>query len=108
MSNLFGSELGRSELAKRLGRLDQLGGIRLATATNRDSGRWDARARGELRTIPPGEVGSYELDLETVFGVEAISALVSEAGSSHSSTAMVPAVQGGASRTSGPVTWPAA
>jgi hypothetical protein len=48
----------------------------LEPATNRDSGRWDARRRGELRTLQAGEARSYELDLEVVEGAAATQRLL--------------------------------
>ena len=50
----------------------------LEPATNRDSGRWEARARGELRTIEPGEVKQYSLDLEVLVGADEIAAVEAE------------------------------
>ncbi len=51
----------------------------LEPATNRDSGRWEARRLGELRTLAPGETRPYELDLEVVEGEAALALLASDA-----------------------------
>lgn len=51
----------------------------LEPATNRDSGRWEARARGELQTLAPGEQRHYELGLAVVEGADEIAAVESEA-----------------------------
>jgi hypothetical protein len=50
----------------------------LEPATNRDTGRWDARERGELITLGPGEVRRYGLELEVVEGSDAIEAVAAE------------------------------
>lgn len=50
----------------------------LEPATNRDSGRWDARQRGELQMLSPGEVRTYQVDLEVVEGKAAIGSVVRE------------------------------
>jgi hypothetical protein len=49
----------------------------LEPATNRDSGRWDARDRGELQILEPGEVRAYALDLAILQGAGAIDGLES-------------------------------
>ena len=50
----------------------------LEPATNRDAGRWDARARGELISLEPGEIRSYDLELAVVEGDAALDAVVRE------------------------------
>ena len=50
----------------------------LEPATNRDSGRWEGRARGELRTIEPGLVNRYDLDLEVLVGAGDLDAFAAE------------------------------
>ena len=50
----------------------------LEPSTNRDSGRWDARERGELQSLAPGEVRRYELDLGVVEGRDRISHVEAE------------------------------
>ncbi len=47
----------------------------LEPATNRDSGRWEARARGELLTLRPHEVRTYDLELEVLVGEPALDRL---------------------------------
>lgn len=44
----------------------------LEPTTNRDSGRWEARQRGELLTLAPGETRSYDLELEVLADSAAI------------------------------------
>jgi hypothetical protein len=68
-------------------RLDQLGhhtvwrmmgedtyAMALEPSTNRDAGRWDARERGELLWLEPGEVRRYDLEIGAIEGGEAIDA----------------------------------
>ncbi len=40
--------------------------VGLEPATNRDAGRWDARERGELLWLEPGEARSYDLEIGTL------------------------------------------
>jgi hypothetical protein len=42
--------------------------------TNRDAGRFDARERGELGFLQPGESRTYELEVGALDGVAAIDA----------------------------------
>ena len=49
-------------------------------STNRDAGRLDARARGELQHLAPGEERHYCLEIGAVCGSEAIDAFTAEAG----------------------------
>jgi hypothetical protein len=44
----------------------------LEPATNRDSGRWEARDRGELLTIQPGESRMYDVEFEVLADPSAI------------------------------------
>jgi hypothetical protein len=41
-------------------------------STNRDAGRFDARARGELQHLPPGAQRDYELEIGALVGVDEI------------------------------------
>jgi hypothetical protein len=50
----------------------------LEPATNRDSGRWEARTRGELRTIEPGEVRRYDLGFEVLTSTAEIDAVAAQ------------------------------
>ena len=43
-------------------------------STNRDAGRWDAKERGELQYLAPGETRSYDLEIGALDGAEAIDA----------------------------------
>jgi hypothetical protein len=44
----------------------------LEPSTNRDAGRWDARERGELQWLAPGEQRSYDLEIGALNGEAAI------------------------------------
>jgi len=46
--------------------------VAMEPSTNRDAGRFDARARGELLLLDPGETRSYELELGVLSGADAI------------------------------------
>jgi len=41
-------------------------------STNRDAGRWDARTRGELMSLKPGEIREYDLEIGALDGNKAI------------------------------------
>ena len=45
----------------------------LEPSTNRDAGRADARARGELQWLGPGETRQYDLEIGALRGAEALS-----------------------------------
>src|SRR5581483_568214 len=42
--------------------------VALEPTTNRDAGRFDARERGELMTLAPGEVRRYDLEIGALDG----------------------------------------
>ncbi len=42
--------------------------LALEPSTNRDAGRWDARERGELQVLAPGETRAYELEIGALRG----------------------------------------
>jgi hypothetical protein len=44
----------------------------LEPSTNRDAGRWDARERGELQWLAPGEERRYDLEIGALAGAAAI------------------------------------
>ena len=44
----------------------------LEPSTNRDAGRWDARERGELLWLEPGEIRPYDLEIGALDGAAAI------------------------------------
>jgi hypothetical protein len=48
--------------------------LAMEPSTNRDAGRWDARERGELGWLEPGEVRPYDLEIGALVGGEAIDA----------------------------------
>jgi hypothetical protein len=108
---LWGREWTREELLARVGRLEQIAGIRLVEggdgtergvrlprhitwrqlgtvayvvamepSTNRDAGRFDARRRGELTHLAPGEARRYRLEIGGLVGHDAIDAFARGAG----------------------------
>lgn len=48
--------------------------LALEPSTNRDAGRWDAKRRGELLHLEPGDVRPYDLEIGALVGDEAIEA----------------------------------
>jgi Domain of unknown function (DUF4432) len=44
----------------------------LEPSTNRDAGRWDARERGELQWLEPGELRRYDLEIGALNGLASI------------------------------------
>ena len=52
-------------------------GVAMEPTTNRDAGRFDARERGELMFLQPGESRSYELEIGALDGKGAIDAFAS-------------------------------
>ena len=46
--------------------------LAMEPSTNRDAGRWDARDRGELQWLEPGEERRYDLEVGTLAGEAAI------------------------------------
>jgi hypothetical protein len=46
--------------------------VAIEASTNRDAGRWDARERGELMWLDPGEQRHYELEMGALVGEEAL------------------------------------
>jgi hypothetical protein len=49
-------------------------GVAMEPTTNRDAGRFDARERGELRFLAPGEAKSYDIEIGALDGEAAIDA----------------------------------
>jgi len=49
--------------------------VALEPSTNRDAGRWDARERGELIELDPGESRTYDLEMRALQGTAEIDAL---------------------------------
>src|SRR5215467_16334800 len=98
MPKLFGASYRRADLLRRVGRLEQVAGgvyqvfhisqlphhtvwrmmgegtyaLALEPSTNRDAGRQDARERGELQWLQPGEERRYVLEIGALPGVTAI------------------------------------
>src|SRR4030081_217744 len=52
-------------------------GVAMEPTTNRDAGRFDARERGELAYLAPGEMRSYDLEIGVLDGTAAIDAFAS-------------------------------
>src|SRR5215831_13626066 len=53
--------------------------VAMEPSTNRDAGRFDARSRGELRHLAPGEQRRYQLEIGALLGAEAIDAFAARA-----------------------------
>ena len=49
-------------------------GLAMEPSTNRDAGRWDARERGELIELDPGESREYDLEIGALSGTAEIDA----------------------------------
>jgi Domain of unknown function (DUF4432) len=52
--------------------------VAMEPSTNRDAGRFDARARGELQVLEPGEARGYELEIGVLDGQDAIGRFTGE------------------------------
>ena len=52
-------------------------GVAMEPTTNRDAGRFDARERGELASLPAGEARNYEIEIGVLDGLAAIDAFAS-------------------------------
>jgi hypothetical protein len=50
--------------------------VAIEGSTNRDAGRWDARTRGELIELAPGEHRGYDLEMGGLVGADQIDAFV--------------------------------
>src|SRR6185436_7315282 len=48
--------------------------LAMEPSTNRDAGRWDARERGELLSLQPGEIRQYDLEIGALDGGTTIEA----------------------------------
>ena len=59
----------------------------LEPATNRDAGRWDARARAELIMLDPGEIRRYDLGFEVIEGDSELDAVAQEIAAQASEAA---------------------
>ena len=77
-------------------RIDQLGhhtvwrmmgedtyAMAMEPSTNRDAGRWDARERGELQELAPGETRTYDLEIGALAGGPEIDAFERRVNSDH-------------------------
>jgi hypothetical protein len=53
--------------------------VAMEPSTNRDAGRFDARSRGELQHLAPGEQRRYQLEIGALLGREAIDAFGEQA-----------------------------
>jgi hypothetical protein len=54
--------------------------VAIEASTNRDAGRWDARDRGELIELAPGESRSYDLEMGALVGSEQMDAFADRVG----------------------------
>jgi hypothetical protein len=54
--------------------------VAIEASTNRDAGRWDARERGELIEMAPGEVRAYDLEMGALVGGDQIDAFTRRVG----------------------------
>src|SRR3989475_1942872 len=61
-------------------------GVAMEPTTNRDAGRFDARERGELRYLAPGEAKTYDLEIGALDGAEAIDSFARRVGTLTGST----------------------
>ncbi|MEP7025939.1 MAG: DUF4432 family protein, partial [Actinomycetota bacterium] len=73
--------------------------VAMEPSTNRDAGRFDARARGELAHLPPGATRQYQLEVGALIGPAAISAFA--AGASGLAAAGAGGLGAGAAEGSG-------
>jgi hypothetical protein len=64
--------------------------VAMEPSTNRDAGRFDARERGELLHLAPGETRGYYLEVGALAGSEAIDAFTRETRSAASPTEASP------------------
>jgi hypothetical protein len=62
-------------------------GVAMEPTTNRDAGRFDARERGELAYLAPGEGRSYDIEIGALDGKAAIDAFAARVGALHSTAA---------------------
>jgi hypothetical protein len=53
--------------------------VAMEPSTNHDAGRFDARSRGELQHLAPGEERRYSLSIGALAGTEAIEGFAREA-----------------------------
>ena len=54
--------------------------IALEASTNRDAGRFDARERGELQELAPGERRTYDLEMGSLVGGDQVDAFIARVG----------------------------
>jgi hypothetical protein len=54
--------------------------LAMEPSTNRDAGRWDAKKRGELLLLEPGELRPYDLTIGALVGSEAIDDFTARVG----------------------------
>ncbi len=57
--------------------------LAMEPSTNRDAGRWDARERGELLFLEPGEVRAYDLEIGGLDGPTEIAAFAGRVEALH-------------------------
>jgi hypothetical protein len=109
MPFLHGAALSRRALAG-VGRLEQVAGVRLVTLadgaerriyavamepmTNRDAGRFDARERGALLFLAPGESREYDLEVGALDGAAEIEAFAARVDTALQRSQRAPATPG--------------
>jgi hypothetical protein len=54
--------------------------VAIEASTNRDAGRWDARERGELIELAPGDKRLYDLEMGALVGADAIDSFTRRVG----------------------------
>jgi hypothetical protein len=62
-------------------------GVAMEPTTNRDAGRSDARERGELAFLAPGEAREYDLEIGVLDGLAAIESFESRVSASTAAAA---------------------
>jgi hypothetical protein len=66
--------------------------VAIEASTNRDAGRWDARERGELIELVPGEKRTYDLEMGALTGGEQIDAFSSRVASLYPEAVTTPSM----------------
>jgi hypothetical protein len=98
MPTLHSEALTRRELSGAMGRLEQVTGVQfpfhtmwrmlgegiyavaMEPTTNRDTGRFDARTRGALAFVAPGEARRYDLEIGVLDGTGETHAFAARVG----------------------------
>jgi hypothetical protein len=64
--------------------------VAMEPSTNRDAGRFDARSRGELQHLAPGEQRRYRLEIGALLGRDAIDAFTARTAALTTAAALIP------------------